>query len=256
MKGIVLFMASHFLLSYNLVASFSCEKDTLDYLQKRNSASSYLNIFDGGNIGVLSNGNLRSSTNILRFNVGNKRKFYLPFYLNVGANINLNVAGQIVNENAAFNLLNDMGGLVNFGVNGKIKIKAKSRSTQFFTTYHLALKSINGIGREDALAERFLSKVLSLGFIIKSKAWNPNNPKGDGYFWVKNSMSISDNPSQSVEKIFGEEVNDIFLSHSLEAGIHINGGMDINFSLYHFINNKSVILIDSPIMKLGTNVQF
>jgi len=238
------------------MSAYYFDKDSTNYLNKYNAMPSFLNIFDGGNIGVLSNGNLRSSTNIFRFNVGNKKKFHLPFYLNVGANINLSLASKIINENAAFNLLSDMGGLINFGINGKIEIKVNSRTTQLFSTYHTALKSINGIGREDALAERFLSKVIGLGFVVKSKAWNPNNPRGKGFFWLKNSFSVSDNPSQSVEKLWGEDVNDIFLSHSLEAGIHIDGGMDINFSLYHFLNNKNIGLIDSPIMKLGTNVQF
>jgi len=255
MKGTILFVAMHFMLSHKTHANKFIEKDSL-LREKSKIKQNYLNVLDGGQIGVLSNGNLRSTTNILKFNVGHPKKFYLPFYLNVGANINLSTPRVIVNENAAVDLLNNMGGVVNFGVNGTVLVNQKSRTTRFYSSYHFALKSIAGIAKEDALSEKFLSKVISVGIAVKSEAWNPTDPNKKGSFWIKNSISISDNPSASITKLWGENANDIFISHSLEAAIKLNGGIDLKFSLFHFLNNRNLTLIDSPVMKLGTNVQF
>ena len=232
------------------VASYLIQLDSIKVVENEKN----FNFLKGGHVGILSNGMIRSSTNLFRFNVGHPRKYFLPFYLNLGANVDIKLSENVLNETAAFDLLNNMGGLLNFGVDGNVPVKLKSRTTSMKVTYQMALKSINGFGREGSGGQRFLSQLISTGLLIKSTAWNPNNPKQKGEFWVKNTIGISLNPSEVIIQMWGDEVDDTFFNHTFETGLVLQDGLNLKFTYYQFINNRDVVLIKAPSFKFSANV--
>ncbi|NNL90859.1 MAG: hypothetical protein HKO66_01370 [Saprospiraceae bacterium] len=235
------------------MSNLSAFSDSTRVKSHRHSNSS-VNILDGGNIDFLSNGFLRSSTNIFKFNVGNPKGIYLPFYLLVGANVDIKLDDNNINASTAFDMLNNMGGLINFGIDGRVPVKTKYRHTKLDVVYQLAVKSINGYVDEKNIDERFLSKMFLVGFLVKSRAWNPDSPKQFGEFWIKNGITLSGNPSEVVKDIWGNYTNPQFVSHILEAGLLLRGGLNLKFGFYQFLNNKEVNFIDGASFKISANV--
>jgi hypothetical protein len=197
---------------------------------------------------------LRSSTNIIRFNVGNPDKFNIPFYFLIGANVDMNVNENLINESTAFDILNNMGGFLNFGVDGLLPIRLNSDISKMELSYQFALKSIDGLVYETGQTERFISKMFLLGFTFTSVAWNPNKPKQSGKFWIRNAISSSLNPSDKVKLLWGKTVQTLFLSHLFETGLILRDGIKIKFGFYHFLNNRNIKFIDGPSFKLSADI--
>ena len=239
--------------SLSVNATFSLSKnyictDTVDYKDP-------FGILQSGNIDLYSNGYLRSSTEVFHFNVGNPEKFYVPFYFLVGANVDIDSEDKLRNEVTAFDLLNNMGGYLNVGVNGRIKTKLKSQVSQLHLIYQVAFKSISGYTFETGNNEKFLSKMFMTGMNFSSKAWMPEQSNSEGQFFIRNALAVSLNPKDKIKAFWSDQINSTFVSYIFEAGLQLKNSLNLKFVYYQFINNTNYEFIDGPGFKLTADVR-
>ena len=212
--------------------------------------SDHMELLTEENIDFYSNGFIRSTTNIFKFNIGNPDKFYLPFYLLLGTTADVVSTDRFVNEEMAFDMLNSNGGLINAGYKLSVPLSEPEQYSQFFLMHQLSAKSITGILFESGEKKSFLSYMGNIGLMLQVKAWNPDDSNNKGQFWLLTSASISKNPKEEIQNLFASTINPFFYAVHIESGITLSEGINIKGGYYRFINNQQVGGLDRGQFKL------
>lgn len=209
--------------------------------------------FQGGNIDFISSGLLRSSTNVLLLNLGNPNKFYLPFYLLVGATTDIFKDGNQLNESSLSDLLNNYGGFVNFGINGKSIIESFESHSQLYITYQMGAKTITGISEDAQVNASFLSKMFNVGLMYHTLAWQPDDPNQYGRAWFKSYLSLSHNPCDKIQSMFGVNTESTLYGANFEGGVELEDFVSLRFGYYKYLNNHHIPFFDEGLFKLAAD---
>lgn len=242
----------HYVISVCLCLSgavFSQDSSRI-YIDTSYRSSDHLKILDEENIDFFSNGFIRSTTNIFRFNLGAPDKFNLPFYLLLGTTADVISQDRFVNEEMTFDMLNVNGGLINAGYKLSLPFSENSKPTQLFLMHQLSAKSVNGIRYESGEKKSFLSYMTNVGVMLHAKAWNPNNDNERGHFWIMTTTSISKNPSDVIRQLLAESTSPYFIAIHIESGINLSDSINVKGGYYRFVNNQNVDGFSSGQFKL------
>jgi hypothetical protein len=209
-----------------------------------------IQVFTDENIDLFSNGIIRSTTNILNFNIGRSDKFYLPLYLAIGTTADLIPKDNFLNEELIFDLLNINGGLINGGYKLSLSMIPSDGYAQLNFIHQLSAKSISGVNFETSDKDSFLSFMGVFGLMLYVNAWSPDEKNQNGHFWVNTSLSISKNPQEVLENLLRKKVNDMLLALQIESGINLSEDINIKVGYYRFMNNLHIEGFDVGQFKL------
>ncbi len=212
--------------------------------------------FKQGNIDFISSGMIRSSTQLFKINIGNPKKFYLPFYCLIGATMNVFKEKEIINETALVDLLNSKGGLINFGFSGDLKLNPKAKITNLYFTYQVAAKSVSGIRKEYGDQVNFLSKMINTGLMVKSYAWKDGDEAHQGKAWLKGYTSCSINDKSKLNHLFSKSISPILMGVNIEGGVAVKDYINLQFGFHRYINNLSVEEFKTGILKFAAHFSF
>lgn len=210
-----------------------------------------------GFVDFLSDGNIQASARLLRINIGERNKFYLPFFIYTGASGNA-FGEDKLNKTTVSNLLNPTGGTINLSFNGLQNLIKGDGITKLKFAYQLGGRILNG---KDSLTQEnktFFNGFGNIGLFFQTGAWTPDDPDNMGIFYFQAKLISSISGKDNFSKIFGTHsvTNDYLLGYSVDAGIEINKVINVKLGIYQYTNNQNVSLFKDPVVKFSLDYSF
>ncbi len=231
-----------------------------------NSKTTYKpEILTSGFIDIVNNGQVNASARFIRLYIGEPGKFAIPLsiYSGVSSNNFQNGQNSIVsrsNEQLVTNFINPLSGLANLSVDGVIFFKRKSQKyTRAGILYHFGERILTGqkVGPltdpSTGKSINFLNSFGSTGFYFQTGAWERNNSKNVGIFWLAlRYIGCYTNPSQLKEFLPSIETNGKYYGYSIGWGVEINSLVNIKV-LYYKYSKEPEIDYSLPIYQFSFN---
>ena len=210
-------------------------------------------ILTSGFIDIVNNGQVNASARFIRLYIGEPDRFAIPLSIYSGVSSN-NFQGQQntyvsrTNEQLVINFINPLSGLANLSIDGVIFFK---RSTQKFTRagilYHFGERILTGqkVGPitdpSTGKPVNFLNSFGSTGFYFQTGAWERNNSKNVGIFWLAlRYIGCYTNPSQLKEFLPAIKTNGKYYGYSIGWGVEINSLVNIKVLYYKYIKKPEI----------------
>ena len=225
-------------------------RNILDSSTTRNENN--IQFLKNGFVDFLSDGNIQASARLLRINIGDRNKFYLPFFIYTGTAGNA-FGGDKLNKTTVSNLLNPIGGTINLSFNGLQNLIKGESVTKLKFAYQLGGRTMNG---KDSLTQEnvnFFNGFANLGLFFQTGAWTPDDPSNMGIFYIQAKLISSFSSNGNLQKIFGNSsINKGYLlGYSIDAGIEINKVINVKLGVYQYTNNSGIALLKDPIVKFS-----
>ncbi len=242
--------------------SFYCVGQIID-IDYRKAGSTFLSssetteglqILKSGFVDVLTDGNIQASARLMRINIGEIDKFYIPFYIYTGVAGNA-FGSEKANETTVANLLNPIGGIVNLSINQLHNLIPSEGITKLRFTYQLGARVVSNKDTVTLETSSFFNSLGNVGLFFQTGAWTPDDPTNMGIFYLQAKLSGSLSSDSKLKQIFGAEniENNYFIGYSIDAGIEINKVINIKLGVYQYTNNQAISLLKDPIVKLSVD---
>ncbi len=222
-------------------------------------------ILTSGFIDIINNGQVNASARFIRLYIGEPGKFAIPLSIYSGVSSNNFQNGQSAmlnrnNDQLVTNFINPLSGLANLSIDGVIFFKRKSQKyTRAGILYHFGERILTGqkIGPSTDPSTgkpiNFLNSFGVVGFYFQTGAWERNNSKNVGIFWLAlRYIGCYTNPSQLKEFLPAIETNGKYYGYSIGWGVEINSLVNIKV-LYYKYAKKPEIDYSLPIYQFSFN---
>lgn len=222
-------------------------------------------ILTSGFIDIINNGQVNASARFIRLYIGEPGNFAIPLSIYSGVSSNNFQNGQNAminrsNDQLVTNFINPLSGLANLSIDGVIFFKRKSQKyTRAGILYHFGERILTGqkVGLiTDPLTGKpinFLNSFGATGFYFQTGAWERNNSKNVGIFWMAlRYVACYTNPSQLKEFIPTIETNGKYYGYSIGWGVEINSLVNIKV-LYYKYTKRPEIDYSLPIYQFSFN---
>lgn len=219
-----------------------------------NSKSSYKpEILTSGFFDIVNNGQVNASARFIRLFIGEPGKFAIPLsiYSGVSSNNFQNGQNSIIsrtNEPLVINFINPLSGLANLSVDGVIFFKKRSQKyTRAGILYHFGERILTG-QKVGPIADpstgkpvNFLNSFAVTGFYFQTGAWERNNSKNIGIFWLAfRYIGSYTNTSQLKEFLPAIKTNGMYHGYSIGWGVEINNLINIKVLYYEYIKAPEI----------------
>lgn len=214
-------------------------------------------ILTSGFIDVTSTGQVNASARLIRLFIGEPggRGIPVSIYSGVSSNSfqNQQSGGIRTNDQLGNNLINPLGGLVNMSMEGLLLINKKNyRVTASGFIYQLGARLLSGY-RAGPVTDpgtgkpvNFLNSLGAGGVYFQTGAWEKNNSRNMGIFWLTGRYIICSSGKQALRAVFPNLLNGgLFQAWSAGWGIEINNFVNIKMIFYKYMNKPSEELADS-----------
>lgn len=242
-----------------------------DLIQKNNTVKNNQNntpykpeIFTSGFIDIINSGQVNASARFIRLYIGEPGRFSVPLSLYSGVSSNnfqnTQSYSQRSNDALVTNFINPLSGLANISIDGVILFNKKSpKITKAGILYHTGERVLTGI-RTGPVSDpatgkpiNFLNSFGALGLYFQTGAWERNNAKNVGVFWLAlRYIGCYTNPSQLQEILPGIKTNGFYRGYSVAWGVEINNLVNIKV-LYYKYTKKPEINYYLPIYQFSFN---
>ena len=222
-------------------------------------------ILTSGFIDIVNNGQVNASARFIRLYIGEPGKFAIPLSIYSGVSSNSFQHGQSLilnrsNDQLVTNFINPLSGLANLSVEGVIFF---NRNTQKYTRtgiiYHFGERILTGqkVGPvsdpSTGKPVNFLNSFGATGLYFQTGAWERNNAKNVGVFWLALRYIVCyTRPSQLKEFIPTIQTNGKYRGYSIGWGVEINGIVNIKV-LYYKYTKQPEIDYSLPIYQFSFN---
>ena len=222
-------------------------------------------IFSSGFIDVVNNGQVNASARFIRLQIGEPGKIAIPisFYGGVSNNTFQNQNGnpQLLrtNEHLVNQYINPMNGLINISIEGIRFFKHDSVITKIGFVYHIGERVLHGI-KTGAISDpstgrpvNFLNTFVATGIYFQTGAWERNESRNVGIFWIAARYHVCKSNSQQIKQILPNVVtNGLYYGYSIGFGIEINNLVNIK-AIYYKYNKAPEIDYGLPIYQFSFN---
>lgn len=214
-------------------------------------------LFTSGFINYVSGGNIQASANLLRLNIGNQNKFYIPFYIYAG--ITGNGLADVDKKTTTINtLLNPVSGTLNLSLNGLQLIGMRTGYTNWKLAYQLGARMS---AANDALSSKdftFYNTFANLGLFVQTQAWKNNAPDKIGMFFLQAKGIGMYTQKANLQRIFGDTKldNHYLVGFAVDAGIEIDKMLAMKFGVYKYTNRHINSVLNNPVVSFGMNYSF
>jgi hypothetical protein len=214
-------------------------------------------ILTSGFIDVTSTGQVNASARLIRLFIGEPGGKGIPLsvYSGVSSNNfqNQQFGGIRTNEQLGNNLINPLGGLMNMSMEGLFLINKKNyRITASGFIYQFGIRLLSGY-RAGPLTDpatgrpvNFLNSLGAGGIYFQTGAWEKNNSRNMGLFWVTGRYIICRSGKDALRTVFPNLLNGgLFQAWSAGWGIEINNFVNIKMLYYKYMSKPIKELADS-----------
>ena len=222
-------------------------------------------ILTSGFIDIVNNGQVNASARFIRLYIGEPGKFAIPLSIYSGVSSNSFQHGQNTlfnrsNDQLVTNFINPLSGLANLSVEGVIFFNKKSQKyTRAGIIYHIGERILTGqkagpvTDPSTGKPVNFLNSFGATGFYFQTGAWERNNAKNVGIFWLALRYIICyTRPSQLKEFIPTIQTNGKYRGYSIGWGVEINSLVNIKV-LYYKYTKQPEIDYSLPIYQFSFN---
>lgn len=222
-------------------------------------------ILTSGFIDIVNNGQVNASARFIRLFIGEPGKFAIPLsiYSGVSSNNFQNqqvVGGQRSNEHLVNGFINPLSGLANISIEGIVFFNRKQvKVTRAGFLYHGGVRILTGykIGllTDPATGKpiNFLNSFGATGLYFQTGAWERNNAKNVGVFWLAGRYIICKTGAKQLKEILPDiQTNGVYHGWSLAWGVEINNLVNIKVIYYKYVK-KLEIDYSLPIYQFSFN---
>ena len=221
-------------------------------------------VLNNGFIDVINNGQVNASARLIRIFIGEPGKFAIPIslYSGVSANNfqnNQNPMGARNNDQLITGFINPLSGMINASFENVVFFKKTKRMTKSGWIYHTGIRILTGykvgpVGNpQTGKPVNFLNSFAATGIYFQTGAWEKNNSKNMGFFWISlRYIWCYTRPSQLKEFIPDISTNGIYRGVCMGSGIEINNLVNIKI-LYYKYTKKPEIDYTLPIYQFSFN---
>lgn len=222
-----------------------------DSIKSSRLASLKPEILSSGFIDIINNGQVNASARFIRLFVGEPGKLAIPLCIYGGVSSNnfqnqLASGGQRSNEHLSNSFINPMSGLINISMDGLVFFNRK-KTTRTGWLYHGGMRVLTGYKTglvtdpSTGNPVNFLNSFASSGLYFQTGAWERNNAKNVGLFWLAGRYILcKSGPSQLEEIIPAIETNGLYHGWSLAWGVEINNLVNIKVVYYKYVKNPEI----------------
>ncbi len=210
-------------------------------------------IFTSGFIDIINNGQVNASARFIRLLIGEPGKFAIPLSLYGGVSNNnfqsQNYSGglQRNNDHLVNQYINPLSGLINISVDGIDYFKKTSKATKAGFIYHIGERVLTGY-RSGQIADpqtgkptNFLNSFCTLGLYFQTGAWDRNNTKNVGLFWLAlRYIGCYTNPKQIKDFLQDINTNGIYHGYSFAFGVEINNLVNLRVVYYKYVKQPEI----------------
>jgi hypothetical protein len=215
-------------------------------------------IFTSGFIDIVNNGQVNASARFIRLFIGEPGKFAIPLSIYSGVSSNNFSNGSISGQNQqsqllyrsndqlVINFINPLSGLANLSIEGNIFF-SKKKITRTGIIYHFGERILTGqktgtiSSPTTGKPVNFLNSFGATGLYFQTGAWERNNSKNMGVFWLAfRYIGCYTNPNQLKEFLPAIETNGLYHGYSLGWGVEINHLVNIKVLYYKYIKQPEI----------------
>ena len=223
-------------------------------------------ILTSGFIDVVNNGQVNASARFVRLFIGEPYKFAIPLSIYSGVSAN-NFGNQNVNNTSTRgnihlinNFINPMSGLINLSFENLVYFKKNYTGyTKSGFTYQIGARVLTGY-KQGLISNQttgnpvnFLSQFNTFGLYFQTGAWERDNAKNVGVFWVSiRYLMCHSSPDQLQEIMPSITTNGVYTGYSLGWGVDINKLINLKMILYKY-TKKPEIDYSLPIYQFSFN---
>ncbi len=210
-------------------------------------------ILSSGFIDIINNGQLNASARFIRLYIGEPYKFCLPIsiYSGVSSNNFQNQqipGGQRSNEHLVNSFINPLGGLANVSVDGVIFSKRMQvKVTRIGFLYHGGVRILTGYKAGLLSAPttgnpvNFLNGFGTGGIYFQTGAWERNNAKNVGVFWIACRYIFCRTSGKQLKEILPDiQTNGLYHGWSVAWGVEINNLVNIKIVYYKYVKQPEI----------------
>jgi hypothetical protein len=203
-------------------------------------------VLTAGFFDVISNGQVNASARFLKIYIGEPERFYVPvsFYSGVSANsFEASTASRRSNDHLLNNFINPVTGIGNICIEElRLFRKKNSQLTRTGLLYQFGERVLSGYKTGPATepstgkSVNFLNSYLSGGFYLQTGAWDKNDLKNIGIFWLSLRYIFSMTSGKQLQFIFPDiETNGIYHGYSFGWGVDINKLVNLKVIYYKYL---------------------
>ncbi len=224
-------------------------------------------ILTSGFIDIVNNGQVNASARFIRLFIGEpgnkpngKRRFAVPLSVysgvssssfnnsNASTTPTSNTFGLRNNEHLINAFINPLSGLFNISADGITYFKKPTtRVTRSGFIYHGGLRVLTGyrtgLATNPATGKpiNFFNSFATAGLYFQTGAWERNNAKNIGVFWLAGRYILSQSSNKQLKEILPNLVsNGFYHGWSVGGGIEINNLINIKVVYYKYIKKPEV----------------
>jgi len=210
-------------------------------------------ILTSGFIDIVNNGQVNASARFIRLFIGEPGKFAIPLSIYSGVSSNnfqnqQTAAGQRSNEHLVSSFINPLSGLANISIDGVLFFnRKKEKLTRAGFMYHGGIRILTGY-KSGLISEpstgkpiNFLNSFGSAGLYFQTGAWERNNSKNVGIFWLAGRYILRKTGDKQLKEIIPAiETNGVYHGWSLGWGVEINNLVNIKVLYYKYVKNPEI----------------
>jgi hypothetical protein len=222
-------------------------------------------ILTSGFIDIVNNGQVNASARFIRLMIGEPGKFAIPLSIYSGVSSNnfqnqQTSPGQRSNDQLVAHFINPLSGLANLSVDGVVFFKKQTgKLTRAGFLYHAGERVLTGFKAgpaNDPATGRpvnFLNSFASSGLYFQTGAWERNNAKNIGVFWLAGRYILCKTGKEQLRQILPAiQTNGVYHGWSLAWGVEINSLVNIKVVYYKYVK-KPEIDYSLPIYQFSFN---
>ena len=217
------------------------------------SSKSTPEIFTAGFIDVMNNGQVNASARFIRLSIGEPGKFSIPLSLYGGVSNNtfngqptsttaIRSNDQLINQ-----YINPLSGLINISIDGINYFSKTEKVTKAGFLYQLGERVLTGY--RTGLASNpltgkpsnFLNSFGTAGLYFQTGAWERNNAKNVGIFWMAVRYIVCHSGTKRIKEFLPDiETSGWYHGYSLGFGVEINNLISIKAIFYRYIKKPEI----------------
>jgi hypothetical protein len=211
-------------------------------------------IFTSGFIDVMNNGQVNASARFVRLSIGEPGKFSIPLSIYGGVSNNTfngqqgsTTSIQKSNDQLINQYINPLSGLINVSIDGIIYFSRSKKITRTGFMYQVGERVLTGYktgpvnNPQTGRPSNFLNGFGTVGLYFQTGAWERNNAKNIGVFWIATRYIATHSSSKSIKEFLPEvETNGLYHGYSLGFGVEINNLINIKAIFYRYIKKPEI----------------
>jgi hypothetical protein len=205
-------------------------------------------IFTSGFIDIINNGQVNASARFIRLYIGEPGKFAIPLSLYGGVSNNSfqnqNTGGQLLksNDHLINQYINPLSGLINISIDGITYFKKTQKITKTGLLYHFGERVLTGIkvgqitNTQTGKPVNFVNSFGTAGLYFQTGAWERNNAKNVGIFWLVARYHFTYSNSKQIKEFLPDaKTNGVYTGYSIGFGVEINNLVNLKAIYYKYI---------------------